>query len=103
MYSTYSTRNRNRRRYESSEDALVYSEMEASTNMARTAVKVASKIGRSPQSVTSRYWYMKYNRIMPFKVEDKEVNTVDVSNESPSKITLNIKGVEITMVFKQDV
>lgn len=103
MYSTYSTQNRNRRRYESSEDALVYSEMEASYNMSKTAAEVAVKIGRTQQSVLSRYWYMKYNRIMPFKAEAKKEDKVVVTDESPSKITLNIKGVEITMVFKQDV
>ena len=83
--------------------------MKASSNMNKTAIKVAAMIGRSPESVISRYWYMKYNRIVPSKTKTKkvntvntvsEVNTVDIVNESPSKITLNIKGVEITMVFK---
>ena len=104
MYSTYSTQNRNRRRYESSEDLLVYSKLESSFNMSKTAKEVAAKLGRTQSSVISRYWYMRYNRIVPFKEVNETVKNVDLDNiETPSKITLNIKGVEVTIVFKQDV
>jgi hypothetical protein len=104
MYSTYSTRNRNRRRYESSEDLLVYSELESSFNRNKAAKEVAAKLGRTENSVISRYWYMKYNRIVPFKEVNETAKNVDLDNiETPSKITFNIKGVEVTIVFKQDV
>lgn len=103
MYSTYSTQNRNRRRYESSEDLLVYTELETSLNMNAAAKKVASKLGRTRASVISRYWYMKYNRIVP--ISNKTIVPVNLTadTQEPSKIVFNIKGVEITMIFKQDV
>jgi hypothetical protein len=103
MYSTYSTQNRNRRRYESSEDLLVYTELETSLNMNAAAKKVASKLGRSRSSVISRYWYMKYNRIVPIPNKTIMPVNLETNAQEPSKIIFNIKGVEITMIFKQDV
>ena len=104
MYSTYSTQNRNRRRYESSEDIIVYSKLNSSSNALEASKEIAKELGRSYQSILARYWYMKYNRIIPFAKETVvPVNLPKTDAETLSKIVFNIKGVEITMIFKQDV
>ena len=95
------------RRYTAAEDQIILNCVKSSFNSA-IGFKIASKkIDRSENSISQRYYYLQKNNIKtissPATIRvvdtDKKVTEKKVDGELKS-MSLNIKGVEITMVFK---
>lgn len=95
------------RRYTAAEDQIILNCIMSSFNTA-IGVRIASKkLNRSGSSIMQRYYYIQKNNIKtvssPATIRvvdtDKKVTEKKVDGELKS-MSLNIKGVEITMVFK---
>ncbi len=95
------------RRYTAAEDQIILNCVKSSFNTS-IGIKIASKkIDRSETSIMQRYYYIQKNNIKtvssPATIRvvdtDKKITEKKVDGELKS-MSLNIKGVEITMVFK---
>lgn len=93
------------RRYTAAEDQIILNNI-GSSGMSLGCRLAARSLGRTFSSVMQRYYYMQRNNIKVTK-SPATIRVIDNSDEITESydgelktMKLNIKGVEITMVFK---